>query len=361
MAKLLSPANRIAHTTLLLCAVWTLCNASSYIGGLPGAYLRPPVGASGQAVGGANSADPAYMAGFWNPAAITVKNAKRLMLGAGQRSLKRMEGFGGFEYRLPSGRMGVGLTALYRGDPKIDIYDSEGDLLGSKPYLTLTPKFTISYIFSRRLSFGLNIGFYYEQLPYDNQSTVENQSTWSAGGIDLGARYELNRQSTLALVIKNINAATEWQWPLFAWEDDGLESSVDRKNLEPVIIVGGKFRQFTLYSKPLHWTSDLALYLIDGSFKALHRSVALWSNGLEWQRWKSLFIRAGIGEIALDSDLFRDPGNYANTFSLRLSSGFALDLASFKENLEGLRLHYSFSTSKIWSGMNQQLDLVYSF
>lgn len=338
------------------------------LGGLSGAYLRSPVGGTAFAMGGAATASPSNLCSWWNPASLSLLKSKTLILGTGYRTLGRTDGFVAWEQRVPP-RVGLGLSMLYRGDPFLkNLYDEQEYRLEDGSYTTLSFKIGLSYIISRKVSAGLNLGVYYQRLPasYEDGSLIYSSST-AMGGFDLAVRYEPLKNLAFGLVIKNLslsfarkNGRLQWKTIGSDWEiklqREGLNITVE-ENFPPTITLGSEFRT-SLLGKPFIWDCDLAAYLFEGNFEPIGRVQAVINNGFEWQRWEIFFIRAGLREIVLNSRMFNDRHVYRDQFNLAVTAGFYLDLSSA---LKGLKLNYGISTSRLWTGVEQQLDFIYTF
>ncbi|MBD3343584.1 MAG: hypothetical protein GF401_00820 [Chitinivibrionales bacterium] len=326
--------------------------ASTYLGGLAGAYLRPPVGATAAAMGGAQTAAPSYLSPWWNPALLSTTGERKVSLGTGYRSLGRLEGCSSLELRIR--RLGLGIMLLYRGDPYISgLVDQDEYEIDPVSYTTVTSKMGFSYLLTRRLSVGAALGIFYQSLPaYDNYP-LDKTNEWSfvIGGIDLAAHYKLHDNLSLGLVLKNLNVTEDWQF------ETGTLSSTNTRSVPPTVNIGSQYTTNVL-GKPFIWNCDVVAYLIDGNISSLDHKTAVLSNGVEWRMWESLYLRAGIGDLAFDSDIFDDRDTYEQGFSLRATAGFSADLSGVRE---GLRLNYGLSNSKILSGANQQVDITYSF
>ncbi|MBD3321897.1 MAG: hypothetical protein GF350_12445 [Chitinivibrionales bacterium] len=344
----------IKHLFLVTCIGFFACrlSASSSLGGLAGAYLRPPVGAVAVAMGGAQTASPDYLASWWNPAIIATSKTKKISLGTGYRSLGRLEGFSSLELRIQ--RLGLGFVVLYRGDPYIDgLVDADEYEIGPVSYNTVTSKIAFSYLVSRRLSLGASLGMYYQSLPAYDDNALDRTNEWSfaIGGIDLAAHYRLLDNLTFGVAVRHLNVVEDWQFAM------GSLSSAETQMVPPTIVLGSRFSS-ELLGKPFFWNCDIIGYAISGELNSLSHMTAVLNNGIEWQMWESLYLRGGIGDVAFDSNIFDDRDRYSESFSLRVTAGFSVDLSGVKE---GLRLNYGLSNSKIMAGANQQVDIVFYF
>jgi hypothetical protein len=353
LVKLSLRNKAIASVTALLSAA-VVCGATSQLGGLGGAWLRPVFGAAPFAMGGAYSASPTYLSPWWNASSLSSLRQTRLYAGTGLRSLGRTDGYGGLEFRIPP-RVGMGVLALYRGDPFIhDLYDADEYPIGDMAFTTLTFKVGLSYIINRSFFAGASIGVLYQKLPTTllEGSRIGYTSTTGIGAFDLSFSWLVNERWTLAAVASNLGAKLHWE----IYSADGLSPTVDDPIL-PAFIAASAFTG-SLYGKPLQWNCDVRGYLVDGAWELLDHAEAVVNNGVEWRYWERFYVRAGIGDIAINRDLAAHTRAYFDDFSMRLSAGFSADLARLKP---GLRFNYGVSTDKVWAGIDQQLDITYVF
>lgn len=326
------------------------------IGGLSGAYLRPAVGAAASAMGGAQTADPHYLASWWNPAVLANLRERKFTFGGGSRSMGRTDLFSEYEFRVPP-RLGLGFLILYRGDPFIDnIYNDDYDnpkKLTRASYSTITSKVSVSYYVSRKLSAGASIGVHYQRLP----TSIDDSEKWNysevtgIGAFDIGTSYKFNDHLTLAFVVRDLFA-------LMSWEIDGYmgNSTIDDKPL-PSFTLASSYCD-SLNHKPLIWATDLKGFLFDGDWKRLSHSEAYLSTGVEWQNWKTFYLRAGLGDVLLNGGLFRSSDHYFSEFFCKITAGFSVDLARLRK---GMLINYGVATDKTWAGLDQQLDLTIRF
>jgi hypothetical protein len=324
--------------------------------GQPGAFLRAPVGASGFALGGANSVSPDYLSLWWNPAALASIKSRQLTIGTGYRTLGRTDGVAAWEFRVPP-RVSIGLSLLYRGDPFLDnLYDEQEYKLDRGSYTTITTKVGASYLINRRLSAGASLSIFYQRLPvgYNGSQLIYSggMSDLSIGGVDLGVRYGATEKLTLGIVVKNLGAGVKMRTAGSQFYDIEIN-----EKFPPIFIVGSELKS-TLAKKPFIWSCDLVGYPLTGEFKKAEKPEVVINNGFEWQGFDKLFIRAGIRDLAFTSDIVNDSRAYQAGFSLAITGGCRIDLSGA---LKGLAVNYAVATSKIWRGLEQQLDCVYLF
>lgn len=334
---------------MLLCAPGGVY-ASSYLGGDADAYLRAPVGAAAAAMGGAATARPPEPSGWWNPAAIDVRGGPVFSAGSGLRSLWRPEGYTAVYFKIPP-RMSAGVCMMYRGDPRIELRDSDETIRGHAAFTSLTTKMSLGYAWSRHLSFGINIAMLYQSLPSD----IDAHSTiFTVGGLDLGMHYRLREHLHVGLVLRHCNTVFNWQ--MKTGTGAGLQHA--RDVTMPPVMGTGLCWETSLWQRALQWRMDCDLHAFDKGFSVRQRPVLVLDNGVSWAALKQWHIRLGVGDVALDSDIYRDPDTYIDHFAVRASAGFWYIPP---DDAMTPHIGYSLSNSKSLSGINQQIAIQYSF
>jgi len=336
----------------LVCAPRTVPAAGT--GGEAGAYLLLPVGAEATALGGAGTAAPSYYGSWWNPAMAATLQDAQFAAGTAVRTLGRMDAYGSLDFRVPP-RVGVGLFMLYRGDPSLgDLYDINENLLPAASYTTLTFMGSVSYYATRRLSIGACFNVYYQSLPAYNEGGygLTYTSATSTGSFDFGAQYRLIPGVwTLGAVLKNIGTRLNW----VGLDTNGLDET---DQYQPTLTLGSSLLA-SLANRPLLWNLDCRISIYGDSLESNNQGEAALSTGAEWRGWDNFYIRAGIGEVTVNSDLFNNRTLYANEFSPRYSVGFAYNLKKFLH--KSTWFNYAASTDRVWDGLDQQFDIAMSF
>ena len=364
MEKSLSQNSCFRIVALGLCLGWgAAIPVWSYIGGLPGAYLRSPAGAGVFAMGGAGSASADRLCTGLNPAMLSRLKATQLDLGGGLRSLGRTEGFSSMEYKVTP-RVGMGLFAMYRGDPFLDnLYNENEDPLDGGSYTALACKVGLSYLFSRKLSAGLAMGYYYQRLPASNSGAGLHYATASAiGAFDFAVRSLVTRNWACSIIFQNIDilkvlsgqpASIEMNWEVGG---EYFNYAIAEK-IAPVAVFASYYTG-KLDNRPFAWACDLYAYAVDGDFTKLERMEARLNNGFEWKRWDSFFLRAGIGDVLLNGNALSNSKGFWETFSPRFSLGFGTDLSKLQK---GLWVNYGIASDRVWAAVDQRVDFSYSF
>lgn len=333
----------------------------SDIGGLPGAYLRFPVGARALAMGGAQAASPEALCTWWDPAMLSTKRNTQATLGGGLMSLGRTQGYSSLEFKI-SPRVGMGFMPLYCGDPSIDnLYDENERLLSGGSFATLTVKAALSYLVSRKLSVGVALGYYYERLPtsYNHDATLNYSSAAAVGGFDFALRYVPLENWSCAIVARNFDLlkvlsgnkpSVDLNWEVGS--SDNINTSIV-ESIAPAVLVASQINM-KLEGRPFLWLCDVDGYVVDGDFKKLDHMEIRLNNGFEWKRWDAFALRAGLGDLLLNRSVFSN----ADGLNPRVTLGFGVDLSKVRK---GLVLDYAVTTDRVWAGIDQQTDLTLRF
>jgi len=269
-----------------------------------------------------------------------------------------MESFGSFSFRIPP-RVGMGLSMLYRGDPFIDeFYDERGEPIDVEggAYTTLTFRAGLSYLLNRKWSAGLGFGIYYQTLPTDvtDAGTLDRSSVTGIGGFSLALRYQPGDRLALALAVRNIGLSMDWD---IQSDDYVYYSTRAGDNPPPEVVLGSRF-EGKLLGKPFIWTSDIVGYVFDGEWERLPHAEAVLHNGFEWQPWEVFYVRLGLGDLTLNTKLLHEPSEYFDTFTARVTAGFAWDMRQLRE---GLWLNYGIGSDKVGALFDQTLDITLMF
>jgi len=327
-------------------------SVASGLGGTPGSYLRLSAGATSLAMGGAFTSSPEYLAPWWNPSSLSPLRPMTLSAGSGLRSLGRTDAYGSFEFRIPP-RVGMGVMFLYRGDPFLKGIHLTDSIVADGSYTPLTGKLVLSYYVNKTLTAGGAINLLYQRMP---TSLIDNTLGYSStrggiGAIDLGVTWTIDKRLILTAVAQYLGADMLWEI-----QTPGYNLLIEDRPL-PSLTFGSRF-ETVLLERPLIWRCDARVYALDGDFKMLEKKELQLSNGIEWRYWDAFYLRAGIGEIPFNTDIYRDRETYREEFGMRVALGFSLDCAKLQK---GLKLNYGLSTDKVWAGVDQQLDLTYTF
>jgi len=365
LEKLLSLNKRASRPAVFFCLLlWAAAEVGAQIGGLPGAYLRAPAGAAAFAMGGAQSASPENLCTWWNPAMLALVSHTRIDVGGGLRSMGRTEGFGSLQFKITP-RVGMGIFTLYRGDVSLDnLYDESERLLDKGAFASYTAKIGLSYRAGKKISLGVNVAYYYERLPTAYyQSSLYYSSASAMGGFDFALRFAPTSQWSCAAIVQNIDilkvlsgksATVDMNWEIMS--GDNLNAALVDK-IVPMAVLASRF-DWNLAGRPCCWTCDVHAYAVDGDFTKLDIMEIRLNDGFEWKRWDRLWLRAGLGDMLLNRNIFTNTKNFADEFSPRVTLGFGADLSKVQR---GLRLNYGMATDRTGAGVDQQVDFSYSF
>jgi hypothetical protein len=291
---------------------------------------------------------------FYNPALLAISAKKNITIFSGILSLGRLEGCLSGQTHI-SPRAALSVNVLYRGDPFINnLYDLDENKAATGFYTTATTKLGLAYLLTRHLSAGLSIGIFYQNMPSGIRmdGSLEYSNVTSVGGLDLGLLYRMGDKSALGLAISNLLVNMDWQL--------GSSSALQATALNnvPPDFAAGYSRVLIIAQKPAMAALDIHASLVDGDLKMLERPEAEVRCGAQWQATDLFSIRAGLSGFKINGDLLRDRMGYAYVFAPVISAGFGLDLKRYNK---GMFLNYALRTDKVWAGIDQQIDLSYSF
>lgn len=346
----------LKNNLLILLFGFTVSFAAT-VGEYGGAHLRMPVGSRAFAMGGAQSALPSSNLVWWNPALLSIMKERQIIIGGEIRPFGRTGGFITIEAPIKP-RAGISATFLYRGDPVLDNLKDEQEYdLEDGSFTTVTAKIGLSYLITKKVSAGFNVSLFYQKLPTDyNGSNLVYSSVTKFGGVDIAVSYRPTKKLFYGLIAKQIFGSLKWS---ISREETGTFNHEVIDTL-PIILTlaqqyNGKIKEY-----PFIWSTDISAYLINSNFKPLRHGHLLIDTGLEWQRWEALFLRFGIGDFELNSEIFKDDSNYGDYFSLNYTLGFGLNLEKFLKN-KNLTVNYGIALDKVFAGLDQQLDVILKF
>lgn len=186
---------------------WAACASTVGASDYAGAFLETTVGARGLGMGGAftAAADDAS-ATFWNPAGLARNRGKGIVASVQPRSLDRKQTSlaGAFNGR---GDLGFGFAWVHAGVGDLVARTVSGEPLeqeiedGQNAYV-----FAIGVPVNPRLS----VGFAVKAIRHVITVPQSGSSSGSGRALDLGLRYELPRETTLGLALRNISGRISW-------------------------------------------------------------------------------------------------------------------------------------------------------
>jgi hypothetical protein len=302
---------------LILCAV-ILFSLSVYaqpkfvnIKTKPGAFSRIGFGARGIAMGNAmSSVTQGNLVSYYNPALSPFQENNLLQAGYSFLSLDRSLNFLSFtrkfdfysskdtsSNRVPRGTAGISAGLINSGVSGIDGRDNNG--LQTGELSTSENQFFISVAnrFSRKLSIGIALKFYYYKLYEEINS--------NGFGLDLGALYKINENWNVSFMLVDINSKYEWDTsPIY--EQQGL-STTDKFPLLKKIGVS-------------YYNSELQL-LTAIEFENSGAETNVIRIGAEYNIYEGLYLRGGIDQFNLQ--------NIDAAFKPSLGFSYAKNLGDF--------------------------------
>lgn len=255
-----------------------------------GAFSRMGFGARGIGMGNAMSAvTTGNLVSYYNPAVSPFQEGNSFQSGYSFLSLDRSLNFLSFtrkfdfyskytsEDSVPRATAGISFGIINSGVSGIDGRDNNG--LPTKELSTSENQvfLGVSNRFSRKLSIGIAVKFYYYKL-YE-------EITSNGLGLDIGALYKVNDNWNISLMISDINSEYDWDTsPIY--QQQGL-TSMDKF---PVLNKIG-----VSYYKP-----EIKL-LTAIEFENSNAGTNIIRLGAEYNIYDNLFLRGGIDQFNLSN------------------------------------------------------------
>jgi len=269
------------------------------LAGRGGSYLRLGIGGRAQAMGNAQAAvlEPTTVFAYWNPAmAAQMTTGHAAAGGLRFMTLDREEGYLSFSTKIPP-RAGFSVALLYHGDRAIPLFDSDGNYQEEGGYLALTAHISVAYRLTRKLSLGLNTTLHQVSLSAGTEEG-DNMSKLEAGNLDLSAFYLFSKSLSFGLNIKEIQSNLNWAAPTY-----GTEFNTTLPDYIPLDIKAGIAYRRTLYGRNFLAAYDLDLYLIPVNVDSLSFFSRLSEGtqkiehhvGMEYFLYPEFPLRAGFG------------------------------------------------------------------
>ena len=256
-----------------------------------GAFSRMGFGARGIGLGNAmSSVTTGNLVSYYNPAVAPFQENNSFQTGYSFLSLDRSLNFLSFtrkfdfysskdtsRVRKPSSTAGISFGIINSGVSGIDGRDNNGlqteELSTSENQVFLS----VSNRFSKKLSLGIAVKFYYYKL-YE-------EITSNGIGLDVGALYKINDNWNVSLMISDLNSKYEWDTsPVY--EQQGLTTT----DKFPVIKKIG-----VSYYKP-----EIKL-LTAIEFENSNAGTNIIRLGAEYNIYENLFLRGGIDQLNLSN------------------------------------------------------------
>jgi hypothetical protein len=173
------------------------------------------------------------------------------------------------------------------------------------------------------------------------------------GGFSLALRWQPLDNWSLALMARSLGLTMDWSFE----NADGENGGQATDKVPPEFVLASR-HEGHLAGKAFVWTTDLVANAFDGEWNALPHPEAAWHNGFEWSCWETFHVRLGLGDLTLNGKLTSDPSAYFSELSPRITAGFAWHV---KRLTNGLWVNYALTTDRLWEGLDQVLDITYTF
>lgn len=256
----------------------------------PGSFSRMGFGARGIGMGNAMSAViQGNLVSYYNPAIAPFQQNNSLQTGYSFLSLDRSLNFISFTRkfdfyssldtvadRQPRGTAGVSAGIINSGVSGIDGRDNNG--IHTEELSTSENQFflSVSNRFSRKLSIGIAVKFYYYKL-YE-------EITSNGFGLDVGALYKLTDNLNIAFVISDLNSKYSWDTsPIY--DQSGLSTTDNFPLLKKIGV--------SYYNPELKILSAL-------EFENSNAGSNIIRAGVEYNIYDGLFLRGGIDQFNLN-------------------------------------------------------------
>jgi hypothetical protein len=252
-------------------------------GGLAGAALRMGFGARGISMGNAMTAViSGETQAYYNPAAIPFEASPTVVAAYGALSLDRRLNFLSYSQSLKP-NAGLSFAIINSGVGNIDGRDADGNHTGTYSTSENAFVFTFGLKPDPKLSFGVSAKILYYSLYQDVTSTT--------AGLDFGIMYRLSDDLTIGAALQDVDSKYRW----------------DTSNLYGDQLGNSYSDPFPLRKRiGISWKHDAYALLLSTEVGAIG-SQAFCRFGAEIGIVKSLFLRAGVDQVALNSDLPAKP------------------------------------------------------
>jgi hypothetical protein len=257
--------------------------SSNSIGGRAGASMRMGFGARGISMGNAMTAVVGEETqAYYNPAVVPFEISPTAVAAYGALSLDRKLNFLSYSQSLKP-NAGISFSIINSGVGDIDGRDRDGNHTGT--YSTSENAFAFSFGLKPdpRVSLGVSVKILYYSLYQDVTSTT--------AGLDFGIIYRISDDFVLGAALQDVDA--KYRWDTSHLYGDQLGNSYT----DP----------FPLRKRiGISWRSDPYALLFSTEVEAIG-SQSFLRFGAEVGIVKSFFVRAGMDQVALNSDLPAKP------------------------------------------------------
>jgi hypothetical protein len=257
----------------------------------PGSFSRMGFGARGIGMGNALSAvTGGNLVSYYNPALAPFQENNSLQTSYTFLSLDRSLNFLSFTRkfdfysskdtspdRQPRGTAGVSAGIINSGVSGIDGRDNNGLQTGELSTSENQFFLSVSNRFSRKLSIGVAVKFYYYKLYEDVTS--------NGIGLDIGALYKLNDNWNISLMLSDLNSKYQWDTsPIYG--QSGLSTTDEFPLLKKIGI--------SYFNPELKILTAL-------EFENSNAGTNIIRAGIEYNIYEGLFLRGGIDQFNLSN------------------------------------------------------------
>lgn len=304
----------------------------------PGAFSRIGFGARGIGMGNAmSSVTQGNLVSYYNPAVTPFQENNSFLAGYSLLSLDRSLNFLSFtrkfdfyskkdtdENKQPKGTAGISAGIINSGVSKIDGRDNNG--LKTGELSTSENQFFLSVAnrFSRKLSIGIAVKFYYYKL-YEEISS-------NGFGLDIGTLYKVNDNWNVSLMLSDMNSKYEWDTsPIY--DIQGLTTTDEFPLLKKIGV--------SYYNPEIKLLTAI-------EFENSNAGTDILRLGAEYNIFDGLFLRGGIDQFNLSNiDAAFKPSlgfSYAKSFdnyTLSVDYAFMVEqYSSSDRHIIGLNINF---------------------
>lgn len=257
----------------------------------PGAFSRMGFGARGIGMGNAmSSVTTGNLVSYYNPALAPFQRNNSIQTSYSFLSLDRSLNFLSFTRkfdfyssldtaanRQPRGTAGISAGIINSGVSAIDGRDNNG--IKTEELFTSENQFflSVSNRFSRKLSIGIAVKFYYYKL-YE-------EVTSNGFGLDIGALYKLNDNWNISLMLSDLNSKYQWDTsPVYG--QSGLSTTDEFPLLKKIGV--------SYFNPELKILTAL-------EFENSNAGTNIIRSGIEYNIYEGLFLRGGIDQFNLSN------------------------------------------------------------
>lgn len=256
-----------------------------------GAFSRLGFGARGIGMGNAmSSVTTGNLVSYYNPAISSFQEGNLLQTGYSFLSLDRSLNFLSFtrkfdfysakdssDNRKPKSTAGISFGIINSGVSGIDGRDNNGLQTGELSTSENQVFLGVSNRFSKKLSLGIAVKFYYYKL-YE-------EITSDGLGIDIGALYKVNDNWNISLMISDLNSKYSWDTsPIY--QQQGLTTTDEFPVLKKI---GASY-----------YNPDIKI-LTAIEFENSNAGTNIIRLGAEYNIYDNLFLRGGIDQFNLSN------------------------------------------------------------